>query len=199
MIGKTGSVACKYGDCTPSPSRQPHAREFGGQGGDSSKKLKASHFAGIYSAFERPGTSMFAYILATKAQLSLWVGFKSTKERTKSHNGSAGAGAQRWRGLSPLLSRESSRQPRVAGHAGTRRLTLLVPLHLSALLLFTAGRMTCTGSFQKASRCWHRWWGNTAIRKLQDINKIHMPQMVKLGGWGFPLIFLFIDWIARQT
>lgn len=84
------------------------------------------------------------------------------------------------------------------GHAGARRLMLFVPLHLFALLLFPAGRMASTGSFQKASRRWHQRWGNIAIRKLQEINKICLPRMVKLWGWGFPLIFLLTDWIARQ-
>ena len=118
MIGKTGSVACKYGDCTPSPSRQPGAREFGGQRGDSSEKIKASHFTGIYSAFKGWGSSMFAHVLATKAQLRLWVGFESTKKWRKSHDRSAGAGARCWRGLSPLLTRESSGQPCVGTQQG---------------------------------------------------------------------------------
>lgn len=95
----------------PSPSRQAGARQFGGQGGDSSEKTKASHFTGIYSVCKGPGSSTFACILATKAQLSLWVGFKSTKKWMKSHDKSAGAGARCWWGPSPLLSRERRGQP----------------------------------------------------------------------------------------
>jgi len=63
------------------------------------EKIKASDFTGFYSAFEALGSSMFAHILATKAQLSLWVGVRSTKEWMKSHDRSAGAGAWCWRGL----------------------------------------------------------------------------------------------------
>lgn len=86
VMSKTGGAMCKYGDCTPSSSRQPSARELSGQRGDCSEKMKAFHFTDIYSAFEGLGSSMFADILATKAQLSPWVSFRSTKEWMKSHN-----------------------------------------------------------------------------------------------------------------